>query len=173
LKKFLLKKKKKNRVEKRKKEMFYLKITSVILCLVAIDRYIQHVIVVYVKPKFDVQLVKNVLHLTYIKNEGIAFGLLKNRKEFLWYLPLIVLLICGYLLYARVVDNKISMIGIIFILAGGLGNVIDRVFYGYVVDYVNLKFINFPIFNFADVCVFVGSILLICVYYIQSRRVLK
>ena len=127
-------------------------------------------------PFFKYEVIKGFFNLVYVKNRGVAFGLLRNlngkhRDIFLIYLPLgIILIIFLYLISAKKI-SKFSFIGFNLIIAGAVGNLIDRYFYGYVVDFIDLYYKNFhwPAFNFADSYITIGTILLIIDGIYQKR----
>ncbi len=89
-----------------------------------------------------------------VKNYGAAFGILQDYTTFLIIISLVIIIICFY--YYK---NKELRMGLSFILAGAVGNLIDRIFLGYVRDFIDLKF--FPVFNLADSFNVIGAILLI------------
>ena len=107
-------------------------------------------------------LVNGVLNLTYTKNTGGAFGIGKNS---LIGFIIINSIIIGLLIYYVVKDHKIKLCSLISIslrIGGGLGNLADRIFRGYVIDYLDINpLFKYPVFNFADICIVLGSILLL------------
>ena len=102
------------------------------------------------------------INLTYLENRGAAFGILQDSRIFF---ILLTLAIVGYLIYYFIKNYKTSPkilnVSIAFIISGALGNFYDRLFNGYVVDFLDFAFIDFPVFNVADIFVTVGSFLLI------------
>ena len=103
-------------------------------------------------------IVPGFFSLFYIQNEGAAWGIFQGK------IYLVTLLVVGYLIYMfQQEKNKTKLVGISFalILSGAIGNFIDRLLNGYVVDMFRLDFINFPIFNVADVCLTVGVVLML------------
>jgi len=104
-------------------------------------------------------LIQDVFHLTYQENRGAAFGILSGRKEFLIILTGAVLLVLAVLLLAGKINRPFLMWCAGLIIGGGVGNLIDRIFRQYVIDYLDFRLIHFAIFNFADCCVVVGTIL--------------
>lgn len=104
-------------------------------------------------------LIQDVMHFTYHENYGAAFGILQQRKVFLIIFALAIFVFFLYLLLSKKIKRPFMIWTISIILAGGLGNLIDRIFRGYVVDFMDFRLINFPIFNFADCCVVIGVIL--------------
>ncbi|VEP15814.1 Lipoprotein signal peptidase [Hyella patelloides LEGE 07179] len=104
---------------------------------------------------------ENVFHLTYVKNTGAAFSFFSGGVVWLRWLSLIVSL--GLMAFAWFGSRlpKIEQIGYGFILAGAFGNGIDRFLFGYVVDFLDFRLINFPVFNVADVAINLGIICLL------------
>lgn len=117
-------------------------------------------------------LVPDVLQLRYLENRGAAFGMMQNR---LWIFTIfaILVLVLTFWIYMKSPEGKhflplrISMCGL---AAGALGNLIDRVFRGYVIDFIYFRIINFPIFNFADICVSLSvALLLILIIFVYRE----
>lgn len=109
----------------------------------------------------SVMLIPGLLQLTYVENRGAAFGIMQGRVGILSLLTLAVIIFCIVLLI-RKVHNRMAATSLALIVAGGLGNLIDRVFRGFVVDFLDVSpLFSFPVFNFADCCVVIGTILLL------------
>ena len=110
-----------------------------------------------------------VFSLTYLKNSGAAFSLLENAREFF----IIIAIVATTLLWGYVHHNKsIHLISVSFIgllTAGIMANCHERIVLGYVRDYIHLNFINFPVFNVADVFITIGVIALIGMLLIYKR----
>lgn len=104
----------------------------------------------------------SILNFTYLENRGAAFGILQNNRLFFIMLTMTVV---GYLIYYFIKHYKTNTtllnIAITFIITGAVGNFYDRLIKTYVVDFIEFSFINFPVFNVADIFVTVGSILII------------
>ncbi len=134
---------------------------AVIILLVAVDQVIKLICLNNLEPIGSISLIKNVLSLTYIENTGAAFGSFHGYTTALSILTALVLLVgLVYLLSGRV-RKKIPYFALTAVFAGGIGNLIDRVFRGYVIDYIEPKFVDFAVFNFADILVTCGAIVLI------------
>ena len=107
-----------------------------------------------------IPVIDGVFEFRYLENHGAAFGILQNE---LWLLIPITVLIGGVILVMLIRSplrrHPMFYIPSILIFAGAVGNLIDRIAYGYVVDFLYFKLIDFPIFNFADCCVVIGAIL--------------
>ncbi len=112
---------------------------------------------------------------TLVKNEGAAFGIGQGAQTlFILIAIVIVLVVVGWLLIGKR-HGKIEVVSLALIVGGGIGNCIDRIAYGYVIDFIKVTFIDFPVFNIADSCVTVGVvgflIALICGLQAFSPRV--
>lgn len=102
------------------------------------------------------------INFVYVENRGAAFGILQDRRIFFIMLTLVVV---AYLLYYFIrninTNPKMLNLALSLIISGALGNFYDRLFHGYVVDFIEFSFVNFPVFNIADILVTLGSILLV------------
>jgi len=108
----------------------------------------------------SVLLIKKVLYLTYVKNFGVAFNML-NNKRFIIILFSVILLALIYNYMKNFKNNKRNILAFGLVYGGIIGNLIDRVFLGYVRDFIDFKIINYPVFNIADSAIVIGIILLI------------
>lgn len=136
--------------------------------LVAIDQALKFLVLTKLKDT-DLPVLGDFIHLYYMSNTGAAFSLLEGRMPLLITVTLIMIAVCIFLLVRHKISGKAGNIALVLISAGGMGNLIDRIFRGYVVDYIYPKFIHFAVFNFADSCVVVGAILL-CVYLLIVEK---
>lgn len=109
----------------------------------------------------DITVISGFLELEYVENTGAAFSLFEGRTQILSVFSALVLLVGIYLLFARKIKSKVMLISVVMIMGGGLGNLIDRIIYHFVVDYIKVLFIDFPVFNFADCFITVGEFILI------------
>ena len=129
--------------------------------LVAVDQVTKLLAVWNLKNQPAFPLWEGVFELQYCENPGIAFSMLEHKQ---WlFIPLtclVMLLLVVMILRSDLRRSKMFTFSCALILAGGVGNLIDRIAYGYVVDFLYVKLIDFPIFNFADCCVVVGAIIL-------------
>lgn len=103
---------------------------------------------------------RDIISLTYHENTGAAFSMLSGKLPFLIIITSIFVLFGIYLVVSKRVRHPMTVVGISLMIAGGLGNLIDRIFRGYVIDYLEVRIFNFAIFNFADCCVVVGAVIL-------------
>jgi signal peptidase II len=113
---------------------------------------------------------EGVFHFTYVRNTGAAFSFFTGGAFWLRWLSLIVS--AGIIIFIiRVPKIRISeQLGLGFILAGALGNGIDRFLFGYVVDFLDVRLINFPVFNIADACINIGLVFLIFTNLQEAKK---
>lgn len=134
------------------------RIISYSFILVLIDQIIK---VVVSNMKNNIVIIKNFFSLTYVENTGAAFSILESKRIFL-----IIIAICAlYLIYKFLIKEKqlktIETLIYSLLIGGIVGNLIDRIIYGYVIDYLEFIIFNhyMPIFNFADICIVIGTTL--------------
>lgn len=145
--------------------MIYLILT---IGLILIDQLTKIITLKQLAPIGSVTIIENILSFTYVENRGAAFGIMQNSRIF--FLIFTVILI-GAIIYYTIKtkqNSKFYLISTSLIIAGGIGNFIDRLFRGYVVDMIEVTFISYPVFNFADICIVIGAILF-CVYMLFSK----
>tara|TARA_B100000945_G_C20228428_1_gene524069 strand:+ start:117 stop:575 length:459 start_codon:yes stop_codon:yes gene_type:complete len=107
--------------------------------------------------------------LDFVKNYGAAFNIFSGSRIFLSLISIIFSIILFYLLLFKNSANKIELYSYSFILGGTIGNGLDRVIRGFVVDFININVINFPVFNFADISINIGFILIIYSIFKNNR----
>jgi len=129
--------------------------------IVALDQLSKFFVLRDLKPVGDIPIWEGVLHFHYAQNTGASFGMLPGLK---WvFLVIAILFVIATFIFVVIKRNKIDIFALIalgLICGGALGNAIDRIRFGYVVDFVYFKLINFAIFNLADSCIVIGGILL-------------
>lgn len=133
---------------------------ALMVILIAIDQLVKYLTAHNIDLNQVTSFIPNIMSLTNLRNDGAAWSILQGQQWLFTIISIIALIVMGYYLWHfRAV--KAYGFSITFILAGTLGNFIDRLRLGYVVDMFQLDFINFPIFNVADSCLTVGVIWLI------------
>ena len=127
--------------------------------LVGVDQLTKWWSVTQLAGTDGIPLWKGVFELTYVENRGAAFGMLQNQQWLFVAVTLVMLALVGILLFgSKAYRHPLSVGAGVLIIAGGIGNLIDRTVSGYVVDFLYFRLIDFPIFNFADICVTGGAI---------------
>lgn len=100
----------------------------------------------------------NVLNITYERNPGAAFSILEGKQLFLILFTAVVIVVMLYLMLSKRVKKPTYIWSMSLIVAGGIGNLIDRVIRGEVVDFIDVRIINFAVFNIADICAVLGAL---------------
>lgn len=129
--------------------------------LVAADQIIKLLVLKHLKPIGSLPLVDGIVQLNYAENTGAAFGSFSAHTDLLSIFTFLMIIIGLLYLFIKKRKLDVEYVCIALIIAGGLGNLIDRVFRGFVVDYIEPLFINFAIFNFADILVTCSSVVLV------------
>jgi len=132
-----------------------------IVLLIAVDQIIKLLVIEYLEPIGSFPLIDGFIQLNYAENTGAAFGSFSGYTNFLSIFTFVAIVIGLYILLSGKIKMSVDYVCIALIIAGGAGNLIDRVFRGFVVDYIEPLFINFAIFNFADILVTCSAIVLI------------
>lgn len=135
-----------------------------------LDQIIKIAIINYVKPIKSIVVIPNFLNLTYAENTGAAFGILKSHRYFFIIMSILLIAVFLYFIIFKKVNDKVFITALTLILGGGIGNFIDRIFLGYVIDYIEVSFFP-PICNFADYCISIGAFLLVIyiIFRYQSK----
>lgn len=115
-------------------------------------------------------LIPRLLDITYVKNTGAAFGLFDGKTIFLIVVAAVVFAVLIWYVVRHRPTNKWLMWSLTLITAGGVGNIIDRIYFGYVRDFIDLAFTRFPVFNIADCGVTIGAIMLAVYILIEEHR---
>lgn len=139
----------------------YIIYSAVIVGGVILDQLTKLLSVLFLKSIDTLPLIRGVLHLTYVENRGAAFGMLSDDRWVFLSVSTVTILVIGALLYCGHIDGVAYGVALSMILSGGIGNMIDRVALGYVVDFIDFRLINFAVFNGADSFICVGAGLMI------------
>lgn len=144
----------------------------IILVLILLDQVSKHLVLTYLKGENDISLIPGVLQLRYIENRGMAFGLFEGKIPVFVILCLLFFCLFVYV-YARIPRTRYYLplaVTSVIMVSGALGNFIDRVFRGYVVDFIYFSLIDFPVFNMADIYVVCSGILLVLLVCFKYRN---
>lgn len=147
--------------------------TALIAILIILDRLFKYFATKSLSIKGSVTVIKGILSFSYVENTGAAFGMFKNSKLVLVIFTSALLICLIYVLYTKKLENKLLHYSVAVITAGGVGNLFDRIIKGYVVDYIKTDFIDFPVFNFADICVTMGAFCLMAFMIYEMRKTRK
>ena len=141
--------------------------------LVIIDQITKYLTVQNIDLYEVVEVIPNIVSFTYIQNTGAAFSILEGKMWFFYIITALVIGVLIYFMYSEAKNDKLLGYLLALILAGAIGNFIDRLLLQYVVDMIKLEFIDFAIFNVADSYLTVGVIMLMIYTFYDERKTLK
>ncbi len=133
---------------------------AVVAVLFVLDQFTKHLAVMHLKDSPAYVLIDGVLELQYLENRGSAFGMLQNQKFFILFVGTVFLGVILFFLFRLPEKKKFCIVHILLsgVIAGGLGNMVDRFRFDYVVDFISFVLINYPIFNAADIYIVVSTV---------------
>ena len=142
--------------------------------IVVLDRLVKYWAMTVLAPAVEIEGIRGIFHFYYVENTGAAFSILREHTWILIVITAVVVAAGLYILFFK----KISLpyqICIAAIVGGGIGNLIDRIFYGYVVDMFMFDFVEFAIFNVADIFITLGgiAILVVLLFFDKENPLLK
>lgn len=149
--------------------MFQLISTIIAVIIVALDQIVKNW-AAETLVNGDIAIIKNVLYLKYAENTGVAFSMFSDNRWILVGVTSIMLAVVLAFFLSGKADGKLELFSLSLLLAGGVGNLIDRISLGYVIDYIDVRIINFAIFNIADICICVGAFLLCVAVYFSDKE---
>lgn len=118
-----------------------------------------------------VEIIPGIIGFRYVENTGAAFSIFASNTLMLTIISAVLIIFLTYLIWRYRKGHKMLNISLALIIAGAIGNLIDRVFAGYVVDFIEFRFVNFAVFNVADICVTIGTILLaVYILFLSPER---
>ena len=140
---------------------------AIIFILCSLDQFSKIYVSLNLNKLFNKDLL--VFTIEYVRNYGAAFNILSGNRLFLSFISVISTIILSYFIFIR--ENElINKYGLSFILAGSIGNGIDRIFNGYVIDFIKIKYIDFPVFNIADIVINIGVLILMISYFRYKNK---
>ncbi len=139
-----------------------------IAVIVGIDQLIKWIIVKNFEYKGSVPFIHigdfEIINISYHKNTGAAFSIFSGMQIFLIIVTSIFIIAGIYAVVSGKVKRPVLVASFSLIIGGGIGNLIDRIFRGFVVDYIEVRLFDFAVFNFADCCVIIGAVMFLLVY---------
>ena len=145
--------------------MFYAIFAVLGAALLVLDQWVKHWITVNLPLGESMPLLPGFMQLRTVHNYGAAWSSFSGMRWLLVGVTSVIVLAVAYVLVRRIVRHPLGVVACFLILSGGLGNIIDRVRLGYVVDMFDFQFMNYPVFNVADIAVVCGAVLA-AVYYL-------
>ncbi len=157
-------------IQRRKQQgiVFFVSIFAILI----VDQSLKSLVRLKLAVGESIPLINNIFHITYVTNTGAAFGLFKNSAIFFIIISVVaIVLIAGLILKsikrAEFMANPRFDLGLIMIISGAIGNLVDRLKFGYVIDFIDVRI--WPVFNIADTSITIGTLLLILSYMGQKR----
>ena len=134
---------------------------AVIAVLTAADQLIKYFVVTYLKPIGEKLIIPGVLRFTYVENDGAMMGLFGGKAQVMMWITVVIIAVLLVILLLKKIKFGFNYCCLVAIIAGGIGNLIDRFRLGFVIDYIDVLFVKFYVFNFADCLITVGAFLII------------
>lgn len=152
--------------------MLFLLYFLVVFSLVGLDQFTKYLIVSHYNVGDYTTVIDNFFNIRYVRNYGAGFSILQNQTIFLTMISLLAVVALSYLLYTSKKNEKVQRFCYLLIIAGSLGNVIDRIRLTYVVDFLDFILLgwDYPVFNFADCCICVGCVLLMLSILLENKN---
>lgn len=144
-------------------------ISAVLVCA---DQLAKYAALTRLKPVSTITAVQGLLDFTFVENHGAAFGILAGKRFFFIVITIIICAVMAVLYHRMPKTREYNFVraSFVLIMSGALGNLIDRIVHGYVVDFLEVTFISWPVFNIADIYVVTGTILLavVVIFFIKE-----
>jgi len=151
-------------ISKIPKKLYFL---SLSIFIILIDQYTKYLM--FYNKKLFINKDFILFKLDFVKNYGAAFNIFSGSRIFLAFISIIFSILLIYLILRKNNLNILDLYSYSFILGGTIGNGIDRIFKGFVIDFINLNIINFPVFNIADISINIGFIFLLYNIFKNNR----
>lgn len=154
------------------KGMYFILDGLVMLAFLLLDQFTKHLAIVHLKGQSALVLIDGVLELQYVENTGVAFSMFQNRKIFILIMGFAVLGVVFFFLLKLPRQKKFLAVHILLsaLVAGALGNIIDRIRFDFVVDFISFVLIHYPVFNVADCYIVVSTIVLVILFMFVYRE---
>lgn len=149
--------------------MFQLITTIIAVILIAVDRITKNW-AAQALASGDIAVIDKVLYFRYTENTGVAFSMFSDNRWVLVGVTSVMLVVALAFFLSGKIKDKLELFALSLIIAGGVGNLIDRLSLGYVIDFIDVRIINFAIFNVADMCITIGAILVCIAAFAAEKR---
>lgn len=152
--------------------MLYCLYILAIVVIVSTDQFSKFLIVKNIAENESITLIKNFFNITYVKNYGAGFSILQNQRIFLIIVGFVAICIVAYLLYKSNHKETLNRAAYLLIIGGTIGNLIDRLRFGYVVDFLDFYIFgyDFPVFNIADSFLTIGCFMIIISVILDAKH---
>lgn len=141
------------------------------IIIAAADQLIKYAVLKTISSTAIVEVIPKVFRLVFVKNTGAAFSLLSGKTYILSIISLAVCVALVWYLVKKKPSSRLLLTALGLVLGGAIGNMADRIFRGYVVDYIEVVFVEFPVFNLADIAITAGAaLLMIYVIFFDNKK---
>ena len=140
---------------------------SLSIFIILIDQFTKYLMFYNLKKYINKDFL--LFRIDFVKNYGAAFNIFNGNRIFLSFISIIFSILLIYLILRKYTISLYDLYSYSFILGGTIGNGMDRILRGFVIDFINLNFINFPVFNIADISINIGFIFLIYTIFKNKR----
>jgi len=140
---------------------------SLSIFIIIIDQFTKYIMFYNYKTVINKDFL--LFKIDFVKNYGAAFNIFSGSRIFLSLISIFFSILLIYLIFRKKTINSLDLYSYSFILGGTVGNGIDRILKGFVIDFINLKIINFPVFNIADISINIGFIILLYNIFKNNR----
>ena len=147
------------------KKARYVLIAGILL----VDQLVKYVVRNHMYVGESIPVIQGVFHLTYVRNTGAAFNLFEGMSMFLQIVTFFALVFAVWFMEKHLQRHWTLLLSMILIISGGAGNLLDRLFLGYVTDLFEFRLIHFPVFNVADIAICVGCFILVLYTFLFDR----
>lgn len=153
-----------------KRDRYYGIMLVIFMILFSIDQWTKQLAINYLKDTDGKTLIPGALKLTYVENRGAAFGILQGKQVLFYVITAAFCVGIVYFFFKTPIEKRYYPLAVldVILFAGAIGNLVDRAANGFVVDFIYFSLIDFPVFNFADICItcsMFALVLLITFYY--------
>ena len=140
------------------------------ICIVVLDQVVKFLVTHEMFPGMSIPVIQDVFHITFVLNPGAAFGILAHQRSFFIVMGIVIVILGG--LFSPYIRRqcRIFRCGTALLLGGALGNLIDRVRFGHVIDFFDFRI--WPVFNIADIAIVVGTICVLWALFVQKKEFL-
>ncbi len=148
------------------------KLTIISIVTILLDQIIKYLIITNLRFTESINIIRNFFRITYLQNEGAAWSILSGNRIPLIIITLLALMFIFVLIKKKEKFLKIEYVFYGTLIGGIIGNLIDRIRYGFVIDYLDFNFggYNYPVFNFADMCIVISTIVLIIISIKEDKN---
>lgn len=141
----------------------------IFVCIAIIDQFTKYIVIKNIQYSYELEVVKDFFYLTHVRNKGAAWGILQNYRIFFLVITGVVVFCMLYFMTNE--KNSYAKVMYAIIIGGAIGNFIDRLFRGYVIDFFDFYIgsYHFPTFNIADIFITLGAIMIVCEVFYKGK----